>query len=516
VSTVTIIRDRWIMAALGVGGLALGIPYALSAGLAYDDWNFLSHQILGISTGIYVGSGLQLSLVLESPVFGANAHLYYLVAAGVFSLAVVALYAALRALRVGRFGALITSTLLLAFPAADSGRLWYTATLTVTLAALLAVLGIAAGGRWVERRGRTRVWLAASLLLWAAAVFCYFSVVVLMLLPVALISLSPDRRRTLLNLGINLVVGVLCLALILPTSLTAQYHANWTLSAYPSRALSLWTAGFEFLVIRPFSRVTVVTLVLGIAAALLVAISLLILERVRQPQPSSPTYVGRQLTAVGLLLMGTLAAWTPLIPANAYYTPSTLGVGNRVNGFAQIFLLTAVAVLVTTVAGLAGRLLRQRVMATATAAGVALVLLASSLPQTLANAEGYIDAARIRSSILTLVVKLAASPKPGTTLLLGDYDEYESQNWVPTFASTWDFNGAVQLRYRDPSLTGYPVFPGLGCTPTGLGGLPNSSSDVPYNSIVFVDVGRNLKADVHNQATCATLLPGLLARPYPS
>jgi hypothetical protein len=29
-------------------------------------------------------------------------------------------------------------------------------------------------------------------------------------------------------------------------------------------------------------------------------------------------------------------------------------------------------------------------------------------------------------------------------------------------------------------------------------------------------VGRHLIADVNNQATCAALLPALLARPYPS
>jgi hypothetical protein len=509
-------RDRWIMAALGVSGLALGLPYALSAGFVYDDWILVSHQILGIpATGLYVGSGLQLSLVLESPVFGANAHLYYIVAALVFSLEVVALYVALRALRVGRICALIASTLLLAFPAADSGRLWYTATLTVTLAALLAMLGIAAGGRWVERRGRPRVWLAASLVLWAAAVFCYFSAVVLVLLPVALISLSPDRRRTLLNLGMNLVVVALCLALILPTSLTAQYHASWALSAYPGRALSLWTAGYEFLVIRPFSPMTVVTLVLGVAVALLVAISFRIRERGRHSQRISPIYVGRQLAAVGSLLIGTLAAWTPLIPANAYYTPSTLGVGNRVNGLAQIFLLTAAAVLVATIGGLAGRLLRQPMVAPAAAAGLATMLVAASLPQTITHAAGYTDAARIRISILTLVATLAPSPRAGTTVLLGDYDEYDSQNWVPVFASTWDFNGAVQLLYRDPTLFGYPVVSGLGCASTGLSGLPNASSDVPYHEIVFVDVGRHLIAAVNNQATCAALLPALLARPYP-
>jgi len=103
------------------------------------------------------------------------------------------------------------------------------------------------------------------------------------------------------------------------------------------------------------------------------------------------------------------------------------------------------------------------------------------------------------------VATLARSPRAGTTLLLGDYDEYDSQNWVPVFASTWDFNGAVQLLYRDPTLFGYPVLPGFGCASTGLSGLPNASSDVPYHEIVFVDVGRHLIADVNKQATCAAV-----------
>jgi hypothetical protein len=510
-------RDRWVVAALGVAGLALGIPYALSAGFVYDDWNLLSHQILGIpDTGLYVGSGLQISLVVESPLFRTNAHLYYVAAAVIFSLAVMAVFLALRALRMDPTSALVASALLLAFPAADSLRLWYTATLTVTLAVLLATLGIAAGTRWVERRGGARAWLALSLLLWAGAVLCYFSVVVLMVLPVALIPLSPNRRRTLMILGVNLVVGVVCLALILPTSLTAQYHASWTLSAYPGRVWALWTAGFQFLVVGPFGGVNVLTLVLGVGAGLLTMIALGFLGRVRQfPVGPPPTYIGRQLTASCFLLIGALAAWSPLIPANAYYSPSSLGVGNRVNGFAQIFLLAAVGLLVTTLARVVGRLSRHPSVAAAITAGLAVLLLAATLPQTVTHAEGYTDAATIRSDILMTVGKLAPTAKAGTTLLLGDYDEYDTQNWIPVFASTWDFNGAVQTMYGDATVSGYPVLSGFTCTPTGLRGLPNTQAVAPFDRLIVIDVGRRRVVDLTNR-TCTALLPGLLARPYPS
>jgi hypothetical protein len=510
-------RDRWIIAALGFGGLGLGLPYALSAGFVYDDWYLVSHQILGApNSGVYAGLGTKLAFAVQGTLFRADAHLYYAAAAVIFSLAVGALYAALRALHVDRICALIASALLLAFPAADSLWLWDTASLTVALAVLLALLGIAAGSRWVENCGRTQLWLAASLLLWTGAIFCYFSVVVLMLLPAALIPLSCNRRRTLLNLGMTLVVGVVCLAIILPSSLTAQYHANWALSAYPGRALAIWIAGYQFLVVGPFGRITVVSLALGLIAACLAAFSHIILGGVRRPSPGVHTHFGRYLIAAGLLFIGTLAAWTPLIPADAYYTPSTLGVGNRVNGLAQIFLVTAVAVLVTTVAGLAGRLLRQPVVATAAAAGLALVLLASSLPQTIAHAEGYAHAATIRNRILTLVAKLASAPSTGTTVLLGDYDAYDTANWIPVFASTWDFNGAVQILYNDPTLFGYPVLAGFSCTATGLGGLPNARSAVPYNRVIVIDVGRRRTVDLTSRATCTALLPTLLVRLYPS
>ncbi|MGA7987262.1 MAG: hypothetical protein WCB51_02565 [Candidatus Dormiibacterota bacterium] len=511
------IRDRWIVAALGVAGLLLGIPYALSAGFVYDDWALVSHQILGIpNTGLYVGSGLQISLIVEGALFRTNAHLYYVTAATVFSLAVMGVFVALRALRVDTISALIASALLLAFPAADSLRLWYTATMTAMLAVLLATLGIAAGSRWVERRGRSLAWLVASFLLWAGAVLCYFSVVVLMVLPLALISFSPDRRKTLLNLAMNLAVGVLCLTLILPTSLTAQYHANWTLGAYPGRVWSLWTAGFEFLVVGPVSQVTVLTLVLCVGAGLLTMIALGVLGRVRQsPVGPPPTYIGRQLTAACFLLIGALASWSPLIPASPYYSPSSLGIGNRVNGFAQIFLLAAVGLLVTTLARVVGRLSRHPSVAAAITAGLAVLLLAVTLPQTVTHADGYTDAATIRSDILTTVGKLAPTAKAGTTVLLGDYDEYDTQNWIPVFASTWDFNGAVQTMYHDATLSGYPVLSGFTCTPTGLRGLPNTQAIVPFDRLIVIDVGRRRVVDLTNR-TCTVLLPGLLARPYPS
>jgi hypothetical protein len=511
------VRDRWIVTALGASGLILGVPYALSAGFVYDDWYLVSHQILGApSTGVYVGLGSELALAVQGVLFRADAHLYYVAAAVIFSLAVVALYVALRALNLDQMCALIASALLLAFPAADSLRLWDSANLTLALAALLATLGITAGSRWVENDGRAYLWLATSLLLWAAAIFCYFSVVVLMLLPIALIPLSSNRRRTLLNFGMNLVVGVVCLAIILPSSLTAQYHANWALSAYPGRALAVWIAGYQFLVVGPFGRVTVVALAAGLIAGCLAAFSPIILGRNRQSSPSAHAHVGRHLATAGLLIVGTLAAWTPLIPANAYYTPSTLGVGNRVNGFAQIFLLTAVAVLVTTAAGLAGRLFRQPVLATATAAGLALVLLASSLPQTIADAEDYTHAATIRTGILTLVANLTSAPSTGTTVLLGDYNAYDTVNWIPVFASTYDFNGALQILYNDPRLFGYLMLPGFSCTSDGLGGIPNAASAVPYRRLIVIDVGRRRTVDLTSLATCTALLPKLLVRLYPS
>lgn len=337
-----------------------------------------------------------------------------------------------------------------------------------------------------------------------------------MLLPAALIPLSCNRRRTLLNLGMNLVVGVVCLAIILPSSLTAQYHANWALSAYPGRALAIWIAGYQFLLVGPFGRITVVSLALGLIAACLAAFSHIVLGGIRRPSRGVHTHFRRYLIAAGLLFIGTLAAWTPLIPADAYYTPSTLGVGNRVNGLAQIFLLTAVAVLVTTVAGLAGRLLRQPVVATAAAAGLAVVLLASSLPQTIVHAEGYTHAAAIRTRIMTLVAKLASAPSAGTTVLLGDYNAYDTANWIPVFASAWDFNGAVQILYNDPTLFGYPVLAGFSCTATGLGGLPNARGAVPYNRVIVIDVGRRRTVDLTSRATCTALLPKLLVRLYPS
>ena len=510
-------RDRWIAAALGLGGLALGLPYALSAGFVYDDWYLVSHQILGPPiTGIYIGLGPARALAIEGALFRADAHLYYAAAAVIFSLAVVILFVALRALRVDQVCAAIAATLVLVFPAADSLRLWYAANVTVALAALLALLGIVAGAHWIECRSRPRVWLAASLLLWAGAISCYFSVVVLMTLPIALIPLSPQRRRALLNFVMNFALGVVCLAVILPSSLTAQYHANWALSAYPGRAWALWTAGFQFLIVGPFGHVTVATLALGFAAACLAAVFYVILTRVEGPRRRPATHAGRQLTAVGLLLVGTLAAWTPLIPANAYYTPSTLGVGNRVNGFAQIFLLSAVAMLVTTLAGLAGRLLRQPVVSIATAVGFGMLLVASCLPQTLSHAQGYSDAATQRNSILAMVTALARAPMPGTTVLIGDYNAYKSQNWIPVFASTYDFDGALQMIYGDPTLVGFPVLPGFSCTPTGLGGLPNATSAIPYGGLIVVDIGRRRTDSLKDLDTCRALLPGLLTRLYPS
>ncbi len=508
--------DRWVAASIGVSGLVLELPPTLSAGFLYDDWYLVAHQIFAIPiTGVYVGPGPTLALALEAALFRANAHLWYASAAVIFTVAVVALYAALRALRVDQLPAAITCALLLAFPAADSLRLWYAANVTVALAATLALLAIAAATRWIERRPRADTWLGVSVLLWVAALSCYFSVVVLVLLPLALIPLSRDARRTLLSFGVNVAVGVVCLAVILPSSLSAQYHASWALSEYPARAWALWTAGYQFLIAGPFGQITLGAVGLGVAASSIVTLFFVARGPARQLQPASPSRSARMLIASGLLLVGALAAWTPLIPAPSYYTPSTLGVGNRVNGLAQIFVLAAIGMIVTTVADFAGRLARRPIVAPACAAGVAACLLASSLPQTITHAQGYSDATSQRNNILTLMAHLVAAPRDGTTVLIGDYNAYDTGNWIPVFASTYDFNGAVQIAYLNPTLFGYPVLAGYTCTAGGLGGLPSGAAAVPYDRVIVIDVGRRRIDNLSNRAGCASALPGLQTRLYP-
>jgi hypothetical protein len=279
-------------------------------------------------------------------------HAAFAVAAGVaLSLA---LFAALRALRWTGLAAAGVSTLVLLFPAADSGRLWAEAGL-IPLAAAVYLLGLLALVYALRAQG-ARAWLltvaagiafAASPLLYeatapAVAVTCVAGLwlarhrvasgvrgVVLTLAGAAALWIVATR-----NPGSN-VGGALSLG---DQAEHARLIARQALSLFAEQVLPL---GF-----LPTG------LVIGLVGLLLVGAAIAMR---RAADPERAAGLRRWLSWVLFSAAGVVVAYAAFVPAPLYYQPASGGVGNRVNIFASVAWMTLAYALAALAAELALR-----------------------------------------------------------------------------------------------------------------------------------------------------------------
>jgi hypothetical protein len=212
----------------------------------------------------------------------------------------------------------------------------------------------------------------------------------------------------------------------------------------------------------------------------------------------------------------TYLAWVPFIPANDYYNPGRYGVGNRVNLLAQLFFLTAVVLLLVSVARVGGRRALSASVGLVIAGGLFGGLFTVYFSQAHQDQQDYLAAKGERQDILSEVKELLPRVRPGDEILLGHYHLTASLQWVPVLSAPWDTTGAVDLTYGTGSLYAQPVTPSLGCAPDGLT-QPSLEqvTRLPYRRVVVVDLsGRRLVA-MSDQAQCRVDLARLAADPDP-
>jgi hypothetical protein len=221
---------------------------------------------------------------------------------------------------------------------------------------------------------------------------------------------------------------------------------------------------------------------------------------------------GRNLLAAGLLLGGALLSVLPFVPANAYYTASAPGVGNRVNAATAVFVAAAlgmlVAALLQPLAQPRGRL--TAVLGTACAAALVAGPGAAWTRQSLADAAQFSAAAHDRERVLAAIHTALPHLPPGSTVLLGDYARYRGSLSVPILAETWDVQGAVRLTYDDPGVSGAPLTAQDRCTVAGIA-LGDSAPAVAWPALRVIDVRRATVVSITDAAACRALLPGLVA-----
>jgi hypothetical protein len=203
------------------------------------------------------------------------------------------------------------------------------------------------------------------------------------------------------------------------------------------------------------------------------------------------------------------------IPANPYYSPGELGVGNRVNALAAVGIVTTVLA-VGMVLGSVAWLLVGRVAHLGIAAGRTL---ATSAGLAVAFALGVGYAHEVKHDVYTwdlashwqfaVVGSLRSripDPPAGSTIYAFGYPAYTAPG-VPVFAASWDLNGAVKLLYRTGKISSYPAIAGVrmvcGATliyPQGAGYTSRFGS--AYGRAYLIDVSTGLIARPQTQAQC--------------
>lgn len=229
--------------------------------------------------------------------------------------------------------------------------------------------------------------------------------------------------------------------------------------------------------------------------------------------------IGSWLAVAVAATLWTWVAWSVFVPAAPYYSPGRLGVGNRVNALAGIGVVTAVYAVVMLSASMLSRLLHTRGrMATAVGVLAAVVLGVGYVRAIDHDAAAWDLASRWQNRVFDVLRQHLPQPAAKATIYAFEYPSYTAPG-VPTFASSWDLNGAVKLLYHRRDIFGYPVIAGVSMICAANGAYPNGAGyneqyETSYGLAYFVDVGTGRVADPRSKAECLRAVPSFAPGPF--
>jgi hypothetical protein len=520
------------LVALGLAVLAALVfgTHILHRGFYYDDWENLARTrwpdtgrgyFAGIqSTWNAFGYRPALAVYLTTLYTVLDDHMA-LHLAWIATLAVAmstTLYVLLRELAFRRSEASAVAALVLVFPLSDSTRLWVTAgtgSLTTSLFLIGAVLSLRAFREPDRRR---------SLLLHVGGVCFYvismlFAEVAAVAIP-AMFFLYAYRAGWLRALRRS-VIDTLAIAgpayYIASNSKIPQ--AGSGLSERITRIRTLFDQGLT-------AATRSLDPQLGIARRLLLGLGIVVVLAaigylLRGRDPVVRRELRRWVLAIPAAFVLLAAAYAIYIPADPYYVPLQPGVGNRVNVLAAVGLVVLAAAVVVLGATLIASAIprRHRVLAAGSLAGLTLCLIGAGYVSTVRNDAARYDRAFVREqAILGLVHARLATPPHGSTIYVVGAPIFEAPG-VPVFAASWDFHGAIDYVYRDRSLNGYPILPGVtfvcgtdSMYPTGGGFGP--ANGARYGVAFILNTVTQRIAAIRNRSTCAAEAAAAVPGPF--
>jgi hypothetical protein len=532
-------RPSWREIALVTAGLAaLGAvvfgTHVLHRGFYYDDWaNYArtrwpknGNGFIAAVRDTFHAFGYRPMLAIYLPalytVFGARMALHL---AWILVLAIglsTALYVLLRELAIPRLEAGAIAALVLIFPFSDSTRLWTTAG-TGSLTSGLFVVGLVLSLRAFDEPDRRR-----SLRLHVAGASFYlfsmlFAEVASVAIPAAFVlyAYRAGWRRALPRSLIDTAVIAGPAYYIASNSTIPQAGSDLSTRISRVRALTDQSLTIATRSLDPWvsqGRNELLWLALAISAAATVYAFF-------GPRATVRRELRRWLLAIPVTLVGLAAAYAIYIPADPYYVPLQPGVGNRVNvlaALALVALATAVVALVATLVTAPLPETRRRLVA-ACLMGVALVAIGDRYARTTrADAAQYDRAFTREQSILGVLRTRLPTPPHSSMIFVVGHPIFEAPG-IPVFAASWDFHGAVEYIYRDRTIRGLPILPGvtLSCGPTRV--FPATygpANGARYGRAYLFEVPSQQVLPLDNQKACqaaaATAVPGpFVAEPAP-
>jgi hypothetical protein len=275
-----------------------------------------------------------------------------------------------------------------------------------------------------------------------------------------------------------------------------------------ARGAAVLTAHAVFPVVGGHTWVVVAVLVVVAAAALLAFFGKdrLFSAELRRPLVT----LGVATAAIGL-------SYVMFVPA-AYWTPQKPGLENRVNLVAALPIALFVYMFVTVLVLLVIPRARWRSGLRTGLISLIAIALAVDYGVRLHNDEHtWTRAYAAERGVLATLRQVLPDPGAGTTIFTFDVPAQVAPR-MPVFYDTWDLHDAVELIYRDASLSAYPVFTGARFSCTGRGVtplLPTPSSfqqlfpqvngqqlPLPYRRVVFVDILDRRVQRISSQRDC--------------
>jgi hypothetical protein len=198
------------------------------------------------------------------------------------------------------------------------------------------------------------------------------------------------------------------------------------------------------------------------------------------------------------------------LPADDYYSPLTLGIGDRTNGFAAIGWALSVVALVRLFAILVFRDVRRSQIVIAAAVAIALCAVGVGYAQRLrAEADVYTASYKDQLTILGAMHTALPVPPRNSTIYVVRHVAWSGLG-VPVFAQWWDLYGSVRLTYHDPTLWAYPIVPptsSMSCGTRTVGTAPAPyGQSAPYGHAFVLDMATQQVTALTSQAICQSVV----------